>query len=132
MFTRQVKYRNVWGGKHGRPQTFCWGGQNFPGGVKGPACPPLRTPMVGNVRKEQWFPTRVPRHTRVPWGGAGGAAKFWNPLQLARIPSQIIHNILVEVPKIFFSSMLGCRQIVQKKVKKHWDRVIKSLINTRV
>ncbi len=25
----------------------------------------------------QWFPTGVPRHTRVSWGGARGAAKYW-------------------------------------------------------
>ncbi len=24
---------------------------------------------------QQWFPTRVPRHTGVPWGGVRGAAK---------------------------------------------------------
>ncbi len=27
---------------------------------------------------DQWFPTRVPRNTRVPWGGARVAAKYWN------------------------------------------------------
>jgi len=25
----------------------------------------------------QWFPTRMLRHIRLPWGGARGAAKYW-------------------------------------------------------
>ncbi len=29
------------------------------------------------IALDQWFPTGVPLHTRVPWEGARGAANFW-------------------------------------------------------
>ena len=30
------------------------------------------------IHSKQWFPTGVPRHTRVPWNGAWGAANCYN------------------------------------------------------
>ena len=51
-------------------------------------CPSLEKPTEINKETEsavdvldQWFPTGVPRHTRVPWGGARGAASYCIPMK---------------------------------------------------
>ena len=53
---------------------------------------------------EQWFPTGVPRHTRVPWEGCRGAAKYW-------IDCLFVCVLLLRVPQIVIFGMSGCRQI---------------------
>ncbi len=58
----------------------------------------------------QWFPTGVPRHTRVPWTSARGDANFY--LSLIFIPIK-----LTRVPPNTVNTKKGCSD--QKKVGKN-------------
>jgi hypothetical protein len=64
---------------------------------------------------EQWFPTGVPRHTRVLQRGVSGAAKFWIYCLFINILLQIVIFYLGKGVVKFFWSPLGCRE--PKKVE---------------
>ncbi len=59
----------------------------------------------------QWFPTRMLRHIRLPWGGARGAAKYWKKKHITACNNWLfISALLLGVPKIVILGMVGCRQ----------------------
>ncbi len=73
----------------------------------------------------QWFPTGVPRHTRVPQRGVRGAAKFWITgillmFYYIKYRKIVIFNKL-GVPRKLFLKPMGCRE--PKKVEKHCPNV---------
>ncbi len=41
-------------------------------------------------KRVSWFPTRVSWHTKVPWGGARGAAKYWKNILLYLITTFLL------------------------------------------
>ncbi len=71
----------------------------------------------------QWFPTGVPRHTKLSQRGVRGAAIFGNPAFLLmfyyiRHLQMIIFNQLRLGAANFFNEPKGAAN--QKKVEKHW------------
>jgi len=80
-----------------------------------------KEPLVGARPRQninQWFPTGVPRHTRVPWRGVRGASKYWIYYLFSAFTTKgapNCHFSQVRVPPNFFSVLQGA--VNQKRLK---------------